>query len=109
MKVIEKAIMEAQLGLTPSNDGQMIRLADPAPDRGAPQGVREARPQDGRGRPHRRRNVRRDVLNEVKRREKDGELSQDEPRALQDEVQKLTDAEVKSIDEAMATQGSRDP
>ena len=62
IKAIEKAIQESDLGLTPSNDGKIIRLPMPAADRGAPQGAREGRPQDrgggqGRGakRPPRRR------------------------------------------------------
>ena len=47
------------------------------------------------------RNVRRDVLNDMKKAEKEGELSRDELNRAQDEVQKLTDAEVKAIDELM--------
>ena len=102
MKVIEKALMEAQLGLTPSNDGQMIRL--PIPD------LTEERRKEYVKLVHKMaedariavRNVRRDTLNDVKRREKDGEISKDEVSRVQDDVQKLTDSEVKSIDEAMA-------
>jgi ribosome recycling factor len=102
MKVIEKALMEAQLGLTPSNDGQMIRL--PIPD------LTEERRKEYVKLVHKMaedariavRNVRRDTLNDVKRREKDGEFSKDEVSRVQDDVQKLTDSEVKSIDEAMA-------
>ena len=102
MKVIEKALMEAQLGLTPSNDGQMIRL--PIPD------LTEERRKEYVKLVHKMaedariavRNVRRDTLNDVKRREKDGDISKDEVSRVQDEVQKLTDSEVKSIDEAMA-------
>ena len=45
---------------------------------------------------------RRDTLNDLRRREKDGEISKDEGSRVQDDVQKLTDSEVKSIDEAMA-------
>jgi ribosome recycling factor len=101
-KVIEKAIMEAQLGLTPSNDGQLIRL--PIPD------LTEERRKEYVKLVHKMaedariavRNVRRDALNDVKRREKDGEISKDEVARVQDDVQKLTDAEVKAIDEAMA-------
>ena len=55
------------------------------------------------------RNVRRDVLNELKRAEKDGDVSRDELARAQDEVQKLTDAEIKPIDELMAPQRGRDP
>ena len=102
MKVIEKALMEAQLGLTPSNDGQMIRL--PIPD------LTEERRKEYVKLVHKMaeeariavRNVRRDTLNDLKRREKDGEISKDEVSRVQDDVQKLTDSEVKSIDEAMA-------
>ena len=102
MKVIEKALMEAQLGLTPSNDGQMIRL--PIPD------LTEERRKEYVKLVHKMaeeariavRNVRRDTLNDLKRREKDGEISKDEVSRVQDDVQKLTDGEVKSIDEAMA-------
>lgn len=103
MKVIEKAIQEAQLGLTPSNDGQMIRL--PIPE------LTEERRKEYVKLVHKMaedariavRNVRRDVLNDVKRQEKDGDISKDEAVRAHDEVQKLTDHEVKSIDEAMAT------
>lgn len=102
MKPIEKALMEAQLGLTPSNDGQMIRL--PVPE------LTEDRRKEMVKLVHKMaeearvavRNVRRDVLNDVKRQEKDGDLSRDEAARAQDEVQKLTDGEIKSIDAAMA-------
>ena len=43
IKAIERAIMESDVGLTPSNDGQLIRLDDPRADRGAPQGPRQGR------------------------------------------------------------------
>ena len=102
MKVIEKAIQEAQLGLTPSNDGQMIRL--PIPD------LTEDRRKEYVKLVHKMaedariavRNVRRDALNDVKRREKDGDISKDESARAHDEVQKLTDHGVKAIDETMA-------
>jgi ribosome recycling factor len=102
MQAIEKAIMESDLGLTPSNDGQLIRL--PVPQ------LTEQRRKEMVRLVHKMaeeariavRNVRRDVLNDLKRAEKEGELSRDELNRAQDEVQKLTDAEVKSIDELMA-------
>ena len=102
MKSIEKALMEAQLGLTPSNDGQMIRL--PIPE------LTEERRKEMVKLVHKMaedariavRNIRRDVLNDVKRREKDGDISKDELGRVEGEVQKLTDREVKAIDEAMS-------
>ena len=101
-KAIEKAIMESDLGLTPANDGQIIRLAIPQ--------LTEERRKDLVRLIHKMaeeariavRNVRRDVLNELKRQEKDGDVSRDQLSRSQDEMQKLTDAEVKSIDELMA-------
>jgi ribosome recycling factor len=94
--------MESDLGLTPSNDGQIIRL--PVPQ------LTEERRKEMVRLVHKMaeearvavRNVRRDVLNDLKRAEKGGDLSRDELSRGQDEVQKLTDAEVKAIDDLMA-------
>ncbi len=102
MAAVERAIMESDLGLTPNNDGQIIRL--PVPQ------LTEERRKEMVRLVHKMaeearvavRNVRRDVLNEMKRAEKDGDLSRDELARGQDEVQKLTDAEVKAIDDLMA-------
>jgi ribosome recycling factor len=102
MSSVEKALMESDLGLTPSNDGQTIRLPIPQ--------LTEERRKELVRLVHKMaeearvavRNVRRDVLNEMKRAEKDGELSHDEHTRGEKEVQKLTDAEIKSIDELMA-------
>ena len=101
VQAIEKAIMESDLGLTPSNDGQLIRIA-------VPQLSEERRKEFVRligkmGEEARIsvRNVRRDVLNEMKRAEKDGDLGRDELGRAQDEVQKLTDAQVKAVDELL--------
>jgi len=99
---IEKALMESDLGLTPSNDGKIIRL--PVPQ------LTEERRKEMVRLAHKMaeeariavRNVRRDVLNELKREEKDGEISRDDLARAQDEIQKLTDAEVKAIDELLA-------
>ncbi|MBI2684658.1 MAG: ribosome recycling factor [Actinobacteria bacterium] len=101
LKGVEKAILESDLGLTPSNDGSTIRLAIPQPTeerrkelvRLAGKMTEEARIAV--------RNVRRDVLNEAKRAEKDGGISQNELGRLQDEVQKLTDAEIGHLDELL--------
>src|SRR5262249_33094930 len=101
MKAVEKALMESDLGLTPSNDGQVIRLPIPQ--------LTEERRKELVRLVHKMaeeariavRNVRRDVLNELKRAERDGDGSRDELVRAQDEMQKLTDAEVKAVDELM--------
>ncbi len=99
---VEKAILESDLGLTPTNDGQLIRI-------GIPQ-LSEQRRKElvklvGKMAEDARiaiRNVRRDVLNEAKRAEKEGEISRNEISRLQDEVQKVTDAEIKEVDAILA-------
>ncbi len=99
---IERALMESDLGLNPSNDGTTIRLPLPQPTaerrkelvKVAHRMAEEARVAV--------RNVRRDVLNEFKRAEKDGEVSKNELGRAQNEVQTLTDAEVKKVDEMLA-------
>ena len=102
MKAVEKGILESDLGLTPSNDGQTIRLSIPQ--------LSEERRKELVRLVHKMaeearvavRNVRRDVLNELKRTERDGDISRDDLARAQDEIQKLTDGEVKAIDQLLA-------
>jgi ribosome recycling factor len=102
IEAIERGINEAGLGLTPSNDGQIIRLAIPE--------LSEERRKEFVKLVHKMaeeariavRNVRRDAINEMRRSEKEGDLSQNELGRGQDEIQKVTDAEVKAIDDLMA-------
>ncbi len=101
MPAVEKAIQESDLGLTPNNDGQIIRLPVPQlTEERRKEMVRLVHKMAEEGRVA-VRNVRRDILNELKRAEKDGELSRDQLKNAQDAVQKVTDAEVKAIDELM--------
>ena len=98
---IEKAILKADLGLNPSNDGNIIRLPIPQ--------LSEERRQELVKLIHKFaeegkiaiRNVRRDVNDHLKRLEKNHELSEDELSVELDEVQKLTDEHTKKIDEIM--------
>jgi len=88
---IEKAILKSDLGLNPSNDGNVIRLRIPP--------LSEERRQELIKAVHRRieegriaiRNVRRDALEELKKSEKSREISQDELKRALDQLQKLTD------------------
>ncbi|MEC7629121.1 MAG: ribosome recycling factor [Pseudomonadota bacterium] len=99
---VEKAIREAGLGLNPMVDGQMVRV--PLPE------LNEERREElvkiaGKYAEQCRvavRNVRRDGMDQLKKGEKDGEISQDEQKSLSDDVQKLTDDYVKKIDEALS-------
>ena len=102
VKSVDKAIRESGLDLNPQTEGQTIRV--PIPDlneerrrnltRVAAKYAEETRVSV--------RNVRRDGVEVLKRREKDAEISQDEHRKLQRDVQHLTDDYVKRIDEALA-------
>ena len=101
IKAIEKAIQESDLGLTPSNDGKLIRLA-------IPQLTEERRKElvkivhrlaeDGKVAV---RNVRRDAITHLKQMVDNGEVGADEEHRGEDRVQKLTDDHVHRIDDLL--------
>ncbi len=100
---VEKAVRDSGLGLNPSNDGNLIRIPIPQ--------LSEERRTELAKIAHKYteqarvavRNVRRDGMDKLKRMEKAGEISQDEQRAWADDLQKLTDGNVKTIDESLDT------
>src|SRR3989454_2683062 len=96
---IEKAIQKSDLGINPTNDGQVIRLA-------LPQLTEERRKELVKQVQQRAeearvavRNCRRDALDHLRKAEKDGGMSQEDERRAQDRLQKLTDTFVKRVDE----------
>lgn len=102
--VIEKAILASDVGLTPSNDGKLIRLSiPPLTEERRQQIVKHAKKlaEDARVAV---RNVRHDANNELKKKakDKDAHVSEDEVKKLQDDVQKITDSHIKKIDELLA-------
>jgi ribosome recycling factor len=101
IKGIEKAIQESDLGLTPSNDGKMIRLPMPQPnEERRKELVKVVRKLAEEGRVA-VRNVRRDVMHHLQDLVKNGDVGDDEERRAEDRVQKLTDDHTKSIDELL--------
>ncbi|RAL26321.1 ribosome recycling factor [Thermoflavimicrobium daqui] len=95
---IERAILKSELGLTPSNDGSVIRINLPAlTEERRSELVKLAR-KTGEEAKVAIRNVRRDANDELKKLEKNGEVPEDVARRGQDEVQKLTDRFIKEID-----------
>ncbi|MCC4787160.1 ribosome recycling factor [Vibrio splendidus] len=101
--LVEKAILTSDLGLNPMSAGTVIRVPLPALTeerrkdlvkivRGEAEGGRVAI-----------RNIRRDANGDLKALLKDKEISEDEDRRAQDEIQKLTDIAVKNVDEVLAT------
>jgi ribosome recycling factor len=99
IKDIEKAILKSDLGLTPANDGKILRISIPP--------LTEERRKELVKLVHKMceehkvsvRNVRRDSNELLKSLKKDGDISEDEAFKAQDEVQKITDEHVKLIDE----------
>jgi ribosome recycling factor len=101
IKSIEKAILESDLGLTPSNDGNLIRLTIPelTEDR-RKELVKVVHQLAEEGRVA-IRNIRRDCMHHLRDLRKSGEAGEDEERRAEAELQKLTDAQVKDIDELL--------
>jgi ribosome recycling factor len=102
IKAIEKSILESDVGLTPSNDGQVIRLTIPelTEERrkelvkvvhGIAEGGRVAV-----------RNIRRDVMHDLRELKSEGEVGSDDEHRAESELQKLTDSHVGDIDTALA-------
>jgi len=100
---VEKAIRSAGLGLNPINDGNTLRL--PIPDL-TEERRKELAKLAGKYAEQQRiavRNVRRDAMEDFKKAEKAGDMSQDEQKKAGEEIQKDTDAAIKRVDEALKT------
>ncbi|MBF0559260.1 MAG: ribosome recycling factor [Nitrospirae bacterium] len=96
---IEKAILKSDLGLTPGNDGKIIRLNIPAlTEERRKQLVKVVRKRAEEAKIA-VRNIRRDIIDEVKKSEKEEHRSEDDIKKLQEEIQKVTDSFVIKIDE----------
>ncbi|MFH0914629.1 MAG: ribosome recycling factor [Chloroflexota bacterium] len=99
LATVEKAILKSDLGLTPINDGRLIRLNIPP--------LSEERRQELIKAVHKRveekkvaiRNLRREALEELKKAERNKEISQDEERRAADQLQKITDSFIASADQ----------
>ncbi len=101
LRPIERAIQESDLGLTPSNDGKLIRLPIPQlTEERRKELVRVVRHMAEEGRVA-VRNIRRDVMSDLKELAHDGEIGDDDERRAEERVQKLTDEHVKKIDELL--------
>ena len=99
---IEKAILKSDLGLTPVNDGKVIRLGIPQlTEERRKQLVKVAKKTAEEARVA-IRNIRRDGNEDIKKMEKEKHLSEDDTRKTQEEIQKLTDNYIKKIDEILS-------
>lgn len=103
ISTIEKAILNSDLGLTPGNDGKVIRINIPAPtEERRREFVKTAKRYAEESRVS-IRNTRRDGNEELKSLEKEKEISQDDLKKAQQDVQAITDEMIKKVDDHLAT------
>lgn len=103
MSAIEKAIQVSDLGLNPTNDGNLIRINIPALTEERRKELCKQAEKMGENAKIAIRNLRRDANDLIKKEEKASNLAEDEAKKELDDIQKLTDEHVKSIDSIIAT------
>ena len=102
IRPISKAIQASDLGINPVDDGTMIRLTFPAPTEERRKQLAKGVSKLGEESKVAVRNIRRDAMDKAKQMKKAGELTEDDQKKLEEEVQKLTDKFIKKIDAAVA-------
>jgi len=100
-KAVDKAIRDAGLGLNPQMDGQLLRIPLPELNQERRKELTKLAAKYAEAARVAVRNVRRDGMDLLKKLEKDGKISQDDHHGKGDELQKLTDANIKDIDTAL--------
>jgi ribosome recycling factor len=99
LKEVEKAIQKADIGLTPNNDGKVIRLIFPElTEERRKELVKDIKKMSEESKVA-LRNIRRDAIDEFKAKEKSSEITEDDLRKSEDDIQKLTDKYVGKVDE----------
>ncbi|MFQ5626121.1 MAG: ribosome recycling factor [Methyloligellaceae bacterium] len=99
---VDRAIRESDLGLNPIGEGQVLRIPIPELNEERRQEIAKLAAKYAEQARIAVRNVRRDGMDKLKRQEKDGEIGQDEHHTHNAEVQEITDATIKKIDEALS-------
>ncbi len=102
LKAIEKAIQTSDLGINPQNDGRVIRLAFPQLTEERRRDLTKQVRKYGEEGKVAVRNIRRDAMDEIKKKTKKSELTEDDQKQLEKELQELTDKRCKEIDELTA-------
>lgn len=95
---IEKAILKSDLGITPSNDGKVIRLVIPQLTEERRKDLTKLVGKDAEEAKVSVRNIRRDAMEDIKKAEKAKEISEDDKVSFEEDIQKLTDKYIKEID-----------
>jgi ribosome recycling factor len=95
---IDKAIQKADIGLNPSNDGTIIRIAFPALTEERRKDLVKVVKKYAEDAKVAIRNIRRDANDDLKKLEKNGDITEDELRGFSDDIQKQTDAHIEKVD-----------
>ena len=102
LKEIEKAILASDLGITPMNDGNVIRLSFPQPTEERRKELCKSVKKYGEEAKVSIRNIRRDVIEKFKTMKKNGELTEDDQKDAEKKIQKLTDKYCDEVDKVVA-------
>ena len=102
LKAIEKAIINSDIGITPTNDGKALRLAFPQPTEDRRKELVKQVKKFGEEAKVTLRNVRRDTLEKFKTMKKNGEITEDDMKGLEKDMQKLTDKFCDNVDSAVS-------
>lgn len=101
LKEIEKAILVSDLGINPTNDGNVIRLVFPELTEERRKDLAKDVKKKGEGAKVAIRNIRRDANDTFKKMEKGGEISEDDQKSAEEKIQKLTDKMIEKVDKAV--------
>jgi len=101
VKAVEKAIRESDLGLNPAADGQSIRVPVPELSQERRKELSKVAGKYAENTKVAIRNVRRDGMDDIKKKVKDGDISEDDQRRISDEIQKITDQFIAKVDELL--------
>ena len=102
VKAIEKAIQEYDLGINPANDGKVLRLLCPQLTEERRKELTKLIGKYAEGGKVAIRNIRRDAMDKFKKLQKDGEITEDDLKIAEKDIQKLTDEMIKKVDELYA-------
>ena len=99
---LEKAIQKSDLGINPSNDGKCIRLIFPELTEERRRELAKTIQKKGEESKVAIRSIRRDAIEQIKKAQKDSEITEDDRKKLEDQAQKLTDSHIKDIDKIVS-------
>ena len=103
LKEIEKAILVSDLGINPTNDGNVIRLVFPELTEERRKDLAKDVKKKGEGAKVAIRNIRRDAIDSIKKMEKAGDISEDDLKQGEEKIQKITDKMIEKVDKAIET------